>query len=564
MKKGFLFDRITLLVVVFFFVTGLFIFSLFQKQVVDHAEYAQAAEAQSTSSVVEQAQRGSILASDRSGKLYTLAASEQRYQLLISPRYINDKKNLSELLAKELSELSAEDIFQKIDNDKIYVPPIVGGLSKEKAAEITKKNYTGVFLQPELVRIYPEGSVLAAQVLGFIGADGLGKYGVEAVYDGELRGRPGSELAKKDSFGRLIDVLGGKEAQSGSDLILTIDYNLQFLVETKLKEAIEKYDADSGGIVVMNPKNGAILSIAGQPTFDPNNYSKVPVSEQRSFLLEAASSPYEPGSVVKPITMAMAINDKLVEPTTEESFNAPVTVLDKEITNADGKIYGKQTMTQVLENSDNIAMTWISSLLGSEKEREYFDKVGFGKKSGIDVVGESTGRLPEIKEWNDLLRSNAAFGQGVSATLVQLAAAYSTFGNEGRSVTPHLVEKIVTDGVATDLGLPESKEIFSKETAEKVKEMLASVVVNGHGKRAAVDGVRVGGKTGTAQVASPEGGYYEDQFIGTFAGLFPVENPQFVMVVRLDNPKVVKFAESSAAPTFGEIANWITNYYQLR
>lgn len=549
---------------VVFFLTGCALFRLYEKQVIEHGDFVKAAESQSTATSPIPAPRGKIYAQDKNGQLYPLAVSQWQYQLLVSPRQVKDKAKLADALAKDLPELKRDEVFAKINNDKLYVPPLVKGLNEIKAQEIARQRYGGVFVQPELARVYPEGDKIAPQVLGFVGADGSGKYGVESVQDDILRGQSGSTKAKRDSLGRLIDILSTDKSVAGRDIVLTIDYNLQFTVETELREAIEEYQADGGSIVVMNPTTGAILAVAGSPSYDPNLFSTLKGDEQFRFLSPAASNIYEPGSVFKPLTMAAAIDQKLVEPDTENVFGKSVIVSDREIFNAEFKTYGRETMRQVLENSDNVAMVWLSSLLGSEKEREYFEKFGFGRKSGIDLVGEQSGRLAPLKEWNDVLRSTAAFGQGVSVTTVQLAAAYSALVNGGTLVTPHVTGKELIGEQATVRKYEGRGQVISAETSAKIREMLVGVVDRGHGKRAAVPGIKVGGKTGTAQVPNPEGGYYEDRHIGTFAGMFPADNPKIVMVVRLDNPKTVKFAESSAAPTFGEIANWLVNYFQLR
>ncbi len=557
-------ERPTILFLAIFFVSGFFLFSLFQKQVVEHDQFAQAAIAQSTTTNTQPAARGQIYAQDKDGKLFSLAVSDWRYQLQISPRQVKNKQKLVEALKADLPTLDTADALSKIDNDKVYVPPILKDLDAGTAEKIDNKGYAGVFLTPILIRVYPDGPNIAPQVLGFVGSDGEGKYGIEGAHDKDLKGQAGDEETKRDSLGRLIDVLGGKDATAGKDAVLTLDYNLQYTVETKLKEAIEKYGAESGSIVVMNPKDGAVLAMAGLPNYDPNKYSEVPAADQRNFLSPAASDVYEPGSVFKPITMSMAINESLVQPDTVHNAGGAVTVDGHEITNAEGKVYGSETMSQVLQNSDNVQMVWISSLLGSDKEREYFDKFGVGKKTGLDIIGEAPGRLPPKQEWRDLLRSTAAFGQGVSTTVVQLAADYAVLANGGVTVTPHLLQKYLVDNKAQDVNYPAGTQIITTETAAKVREMLVSVVELGHGKRAKVEGIKVGGKTGTAQIPDPQGGYYEDRNIGTFAGLFPADDPKFVMVVRLNSPKNVKFAESSAAPTFGDIAAWMTNYYQLR
>lgn len=553
--------RPTVVFAILFLFGGIFLFALFQRQVINYTTFAEAAERQSTSTLSQPAERGQILAQDKDGNSYVLAVSEWRYQLLLAPKQIKNAEKLVNLLKNDLPDLDTNTALEQIYSNKSYVPAIAKNIQSETARKIIAQHYTGVYVWPEIVRVYPEGSRLAAQVLGFVSQDGqLGKYGIESYYEQQLLGHSGSEVSKRDSFGRLIDVLNSTSALPGKDVTLTIDYNLQFTVEKKLQEAVSAYQADSGAIIVMNPKTGAILAVASQPTFDPNKYNEVKANEQRNFLLKAASEPYEPGSVMKPITMAMAIDLGLVQPETVKTFGKSVQVLDKEITNAEGKVYGTESMTQVLENSDNVAMVWVAEQVGSEKQRDYLSKLGLGEKTGLDLVGEEAGSLPPMKEWNDLKRANVAFGQGLSLTMVQLAEAYSALANGGLRVKPHLVAKVGDEVVETQ----GKEQVFSAETATKVREMLSSVVVNGHGKRAAVPGVRVGGKTGTAQVPKVSGGYEEDKFIGSFAGLFPVEDPKFVMIVRLDNPKTVKFAESSAAPTFGEIAKWMSNYYGLK
>ncbi|MEK7535213.1 MAG: penicillin-binding protein 2 [Patescibacteria group bacterium] len=556
-------ERTGVLFLSLFFVGGIMIFALFQKQVIEHKQFAATSLAQSVSLTDVPAQRGRIFAKDRDKKLINLAVSEWKYNLVVSPQLIRDKQKLADLLSKDYPQMSSGDIFTKIDSDKVFII-LAKGLSITQADKISQQNYRGVSLVPQLARSYSEGDAIAAQVLGFVGADGEGKYGVEAARDDILRGKAGSQKQKKDSFGQLIDVLGGKDSSPGQDLVLTIDYNLQYIVETKLKSAIDKFKADSGSIIIMDPKSGAILALAGQPTFDPNNYSKVPTEEQSRFLSPAASNAYEPGSVMKPIMMATALDVGAVTPETTNVFGANVTVLGKTITNAEGKVYGKENMTQVLENSDNVAMAWISAKVGAKAVRDYYTKFGLGAKTGVDLIGESTGSLQDEKEWNDLLRTTAAFGQGISVSLLQLATSYSVIGNGGNLVTPHLAEKSLQEDQVTVIDYPSRGQVIKPETAEQVRIMLENVVTYGHGKRAKVEGVRVGGKTGTAQVPDPKGGYYSDRTVGTFAGMFPIEDPKFVMAVRLDDPKTVNFAESSAAPTFGEIAEWMANYYQLR
>ena len=549
----------------FIFLLGVTWFRLFEKQVLEHQQYQEASKSQSTSTQFEPAARGRIFLTDRSGELHPVAFSLWRYELLVSPRQVKNKTRLAKELSDSLPNLKKDEVLALINNDKVYIPPLMKNIEEESAHRLQSKNLAGVFLNPQLVRYYPEGAAILSQTLGFVGADSQGKYGLEAAFNESLRGQSGNAAVKKDSFGRLIDVLASSAPLPGADLVLTIDYNLQFQVETKLQEAIATYQADRGTIVVLDPTNGAVLALASAPSFDPNKFFELSGDQQRLFLNPATSEVYEPGSVFKPLTMAAALDAQVVTPETTNIFGQSVTVGGYQIFNAEKKVFGRQNMSQVLENSDNVAMTWVASLLGSERQRDYLTKFGFGQKTKIDLAGEITGRLPAVKDWNDLLRSTAAFGQGISMTPIQLASSYATLVNGGRLTRPHLLKELRGGETRPEPANPATGEqVIKPETSLIIRTMLQGVVERGHGKRAAIKGVTVGGKTGTAEVPNPAGGYFEDRHNGTFTGFFPVENPKFVMLVKLDNPKTVKFAESSAAPTFAAIGEWMATYYQLR
>lgn len=564
MKPRLAIGRETIVFLFLFFLGGIFIFTLFQRQVLEHSTFAREAREQSIIYEEQLAERGNIFAQDRDGKLFHLATNHWRYSLVISPRQIRNPEATLEVLARHLPKIDRAKTLEKMRSGLVFVSAIYDNIETSLAREIQAENLTGVHLKPKIVRVYPEGDRMAPQILGFVGDDGLGKYGIEAVYDEQLRGELGAERAKKDSFGRLIDIVSQSPPRPGRDVILTLDYNLQFFVEERLRAAIETFQAEKGSIIVIEPKTGAVLAAASQPVFDPNNFNLVEGDDQWRFFFPGASNAYEAGSVIKPITLAIALNENLVEPTTVETFGRSVRVLDAEIFNSRFKVHGRQTMAEVIENSDNIAMVWLSQKIGLDRLRDYFIRFGFGEPTRIDLVGEQAGKIHQRRDWNPLLQATAAFGQGISTTVVQLAETYATLANGGFRIRPRFIDSF-RDGNGIERYQPtKGEQIISSETSQEIREILYSVVENGHGRRARVEGVRVGGKTGTAQVADPTGGYAEDRHIGTFAGFFPVDDPKFVMVVRIDNPKTVNFAESSAAPVFGEIANWMANYYQLR
>lgn len=539
-----------------------FVGRLYQKAVIEHDHIAQAAENQYAYRKEVIGRRGDIVTQEQES-YYPLATNERRYQILAVPKNIKDREATAAKLAPILG-ITERDIFDKINNDKLYIPPLKRRLTRSDADKIAALHLRGVLLLPEMVRTYPEQG-LAAQLLGFVNGDGKGNYGLEGVYDSSLRGETGYQVGEKDNQGRLISLGDEVKAKDGATLVLTIDREIQSFAEHTLAEALKKYEADSGTIIIMKPQTGDIVTMASLPSFNPNTYNEVPQDQQSLFINPAVSSVWEPGSIMKPLIMALAIDKGLVEPETEETFGASVRVLNHDIYTAEKKAFGRQTMTQVLENSDNVGMVWISNKLGNQGEYEGLTKMGFGQKPELKLGNVVGGSLPVVKLWNDLTRATVSFGQGVSTTPLQMVMAYSGLANKGIMMQPRLVSQVMDDkGTLTEEAPKEIGRIVSEETSRKLGLMLESVVVSGHGKRAQVSGYRIGGKTGTAQVVNPEGGYFEDRHIGSFAGYFPISNPQYAMVVKLDNPKNVEFAESSAAPTFGEVAKYILFHKQVK
>lgn len=537
---------------------------LYQKSVIEHGEIVQAAENQYAFRKEVVGQRGSIVVDDHKGALYPLANNERRYQVLVIPPQIKNAREVANKLAPIVG-VSEQDIFTKIDTKKPYVPPIQRRLSREQADQIAGLKLHGVSLLPEYIRTYPEQG-LASQLLGFVNAEGKGNYGIEGAYDLTLKGSSGYRTGEKDIRGRLISLDDEVAAKDGNTVMLTIDREIQFFVEKSLADSIKKYEADGGSVVIVNPKTGAIVAMASSPGFNPNKYNEVKSDQQQLFLNPAVSSAWEPGSIMKPIVMALAMDKGHVEPDTKSVFAASVKVLNHEIFTAEKKAFGEETMTQVLENSDNVGMVWVADKLGNQDFHDALSKLGFGKEPDIKLGNVSAGSLPALKTWNDLTRATISFGQGVSTTPLQMVMAYAAMANQGKAMQPYVVQEVIDDqGQTVAKSTPqENGQVMSAETSKKIGDMLESVVLRGHGKRAQVKGYRIGGKTGTAQVVKPEGGYYEDRHIGSFAGYFPITDPQYAMVVKLDNPRNVEFAESSAAPTFGEIAGWILHQKQIK
>ena len=550
--------RIQILVVISLIMTLALGYRLFQKQILQSASYLAMAENQYIVKQDVPALRGKIYFSD----LFPAAINSRLYQVVAVPQQIKSKQDAAEKLSAVLG-ISENEIFADINNDKYYAL-LKHRLTEEDGQKVADLKIKGVTVLPESIRYYPEGQ-LASQVIGFVNANGEGKYGLEGYYNDELKGIGGEVYGEKDTKGRLFDVSSELQPRNGSDFVLTINHDIQYKAEAVLAEAVKKYQADSGSLVISDPKTGKILGLANVPAFDPNNYNKIPQEEQQIFNNDSINNAWEPGSVFKPLMMAAAINEGKVEPATEGVFSNMVVVNSYEIHTSTDRAYGRETMTQVLENSDNVAMVWVSEQIGKDLMYKYIKDYGFGRKTGIELDTENPGEVKDIKTWSDALRATTAFGQGLTVTPVQLLNAIGAIANKGVLMQPYVVDKVI-DYKGTEAPRP-SKEIgrvLKEDTAKKITEMMVSVVENGHGKKAAVAGYKIAGKTGTAQVPKPGGGYYEDRHVGSFVGFAPADDPQFAMLVRLNNPKNVDWAEASAAPTFSEMATWLLNYFGVQ
>ena len=349
---------------------------------------------------------------------------------------------------------------------------------------------------------------------------------------------------------------------NGSDIYLTIDYNIQFQAENLLEQEQKKDDIDAGQIIVMKPDTGRILAMAGFPNFDPNQYGKE--KDLGVFQNASVEKLFEPGSIMKPFTMAAALNEGKITPDTTYIDTGVVTLGDKSIHNFAQEKYGKQTMTQVLESSINTGAVFAEQQIPHKTFFDYIDKFGFTQKTGIDLQGEVYSHNNALKNGGDVEFATAAFGQGIELTPMQIARGYCAIANGGRLVKPYIVEKIVNGSDEVDTKPEISDPIVSQQTLSQLNSMLISVVDKGFNGVAKIPGYYLAGKTGTAQIPLLGGGGYEpdNNTIQSFVGYGPVFNPQFLILVKLDNPKVPKSA-LSAVPIFKQLANYIINYWQI-
>jgi len=541
----------------------LIISKLYFLQVVSYAYYKTLADDQHSVWQKLIPKRGEIYLEDKDG-LYPVAVNKDVQMAYAVPKEIEDPISTATKVADALG-LDKDLLTKELGNSDGMYQVLKHKLSDAEVQKIDGLKLKGIYLTDETLRYYPAGE-LAAQVLGFEGWKGNdygGRYGLELYLDSQLRGQEGSLYNQTDNAGNWI-ALGDKEvnyAKDGDSFALTIDSTLQYESEKILAAAVEKYQAQRGSVIIMETATGKILSMADYPTFDPNDYAST--SDMSAFRNLAVSDPYECGSVFKAITMASAIDAGKITPDT--TYVDPGEVQDAGFTirNAELKAYGLETMTQVLDKSLNTGAIFAEKALGNDGFADYVKRFGFGDTTGVDLYGEAAGDISNLSNLrSDIQFYTASFGQGITVTPIQLISAYNAIANGGILMKPQVIEKIVhPDGTTQEVEPQVVRRVISEQTALEVSKMLRDVVVNGMGKSAGVPGYLVAGKTGTAQVASSSArGYQDGETIGSFAGFVPEDNPKYTVLVRIDNPKGVLWAESSAAPTFGELMKFLLDY----
>ena len=554
-------------VLLFFLMTSLILIGrMFLLQIINYREYVDAASRQHR--LVEDifSERGEIFLQDKNGNLIPSALNKIQKNLSASPREIKDPTETSERLSK-IVPLAKDDIFKKLSSVKDSYEVVLKDLDTAASDQISKLKVSGIFLEEEQKRVYPHAS-LGAAILGFVSKDKdeneIGRYGVESFYEKELSGRRGLFEGVKDAGGSWI-ALGDRiihPPKNGSKIVLTIDYNIQLKTEQVLADILKKWGAVSGSILVIDPQTGRVLAMGVNPTFDPNEFFKV--KDYGVFINPLVESMYELGSVMKTVTMAGGLEEKVVTPETTYTDPGVIQIAGYKISNADGKTHDLQTMTQVMEKSLNTGAVFVSQKLGHEKQLEYLKRFGFGVKTGIDLPGEVSGNISNLNSGRDVDFYTASFGQGIAITPIQLSAAVSSIANGGRLIKPYIVERIIDEnGQATEIHPQEIRKTISADTAEKLTKMLVSVVKNGYNDRAGIKGYFVAGKTGTAQIARKDGrGGYSDEVIHSFIGYAPAFNPKFLIFLQMNEPKA-QFAANTLPPFFKELGGYILNYYEV-
>lgn len=556
--------RASLIFSFFIFLWAAIIGKLFFIQILNHEFYKALAQGQQKFLSQVQGERGEIFLKDRNN-LLPLAVNRTWRFVYICPKEIKNKeetvKNLSEILS-----LNEDEILEKVSNEENLFAILKQKLTEEEITNLKKTNLLGIYLGEEKLRDYPQ-EFLASHLVGFLGGEGKGQYGVEGYFNDILEGKEGFLEIERGPKGSLIlfDSENFSPVQKGSDIILTIDYNIQFIAEKLLKEAKDKFGIEEGQIIVIDPNSGEILALANFPDFNPNLYSEE--SNLEIFQNSAIQKIFEPGSVFKPIVMAGALEEGKIIPQTTYTDPGIIKIGGWPIYNYDQRVYpGQITMTEVLEKSINTGAVFAERQLGNDSFLSYIEKFGFFDKTGVDLQGEIFSQNKEFKKGYEINFATASFGQGIEITPIQLVRAFSAIANGGKLIKPFVVEKVIENGEEIETKPEISSNIISQKTSSQLVAMLVSVVENGFGKAAKIPGYYIAGKTGTAQVPLSALGIdkkgYSEKTVQTFAGFAPAFNPRFLILVKLNNPKT-KTAEYSAVPIFRELAKYIIDYLQI-
>lgn len=490
------------------------------------------------------------LITDRRG--YFLALNTFEYDVSAAPSLIEDPWDAASRLSP-LLDLSPDELLSLLTQDVPYVP-LKQRVSNEVAEAITSLGLkdNGIYLEPKLRRKYPEGK-LAAHLLGFVRYDCNGAYGLEGYYDLPLKGTGTLPKGVVYPWDETLPIVFDKLAlpRDGPYLILTLDRNIQYLVEQELAEAVDKYDADGGTIIVMDPKTGAILAMASYPSYDPNRFYEVPMELYNN---PAVSEQYEPGSVFKIITMAAGLDAGVITPQSTFYDSGTIEVGGWPIQNPGQRAHGLVSMTDILAYSLNVGVAYVSTSLGEERFYTYLRRFGFGCETGIDLYGEIAGslKMPGSSKWSRADLGTNSFGQGVAVTPLQMIAAVAAVANRGFLMKPYVVERILNDQGVVVTQPTVVRQVISTQTAEQLTDMLVETVERG-AELATVAGYDIAGKTGTAQI--PIGDHYDPELtIASFVGYAPADDPRFIVLVKIDKPRVATEGTHVAAPVFKAIA----------
>lgn len=539
---------------------------LFYVQIVYSSTYSDKADRQYVTPSDNLFERGTIFFTRQDGQPFPAALQTTGFKLAINPSKIVDAEDVYSKLSSVI-DFDYDEFIAK--SSKIGDPyeEVATRLSKEEADAISALKIPAVQIVKEKWRFYP-GENLAAHALGFVAYKGdelAGRYGIERQYNKELTRSNNNPYMNffAEVFSNINQTLFDKENKEG-DIVTTIEPAVQGFLETKMEAVRELYQVDSIGGIIMNPQDGSLYALSVKPDFNLNDFSKE--KKVSIFSNPLVENVFEFGSVVKPLIMAAALNEGVVTPETTYNDKGSVIVEKKEIFNFDKKSRGVVNMQEVLNQSLNTGMVFVEQKLGKDNLRDYLLAYGIKEKTGIDLPNETSGLVSNLNSPREIEYANAAFGQGIALTPIELVRALASLSNGGKLVVPHLVREIkYKDGTSKKFNYETVPTKITEETGDIITSMLVTVMdkalKGGNGK---IDHYSVAVKTGTAQVANEkDGGYYKDRHTHSFFGYFPAYDPQFIVFLYAINPKGVEYAATTWSDPFLDITKFLLNYYEI-
>jgi cell division protein FtsI/penicillin-binding protein 2 len=537
---------------------------IFWLQVIDWRDYTKQAHQQQNATKELKAKRGSILAHEKD-RIVPLATTKEGWLLSIDPRLVENPEGLySELTSIFKLGITREEFILRASKSDDPYEAIEHKVSIKNKDRVEAAKLSGVFFSPERWRVYPAGSI-ASQATGFVDKDAIGKYGIEQFYHFDLLGENGVFEGETDLRGRLL-LLGSptiKRERNGVDVLLTIDLGVQAYLEDILSSLYDDYDAASAGGIILNPKTGSIIAMANIPTFDPNNYSDV--ENFQVFANPQVESLFEMGSVIKPLTMAAAIDADVVVPQ-DTYYDAGTLEIDTEvIANFDKKGRGRVDMQQILSQSLNTGAVFLMERLGKDRFKDYFNKFGLDELTNIDLPNEVEGNLKNLDSNRTIEFATAAYGQGISVTTVELVRALGSLANGGLLIDPYLVEEVhYANGGIVAKKKSKPQRVIKEESATTVTRMLVEIVDRGLGAGAnKIPGYSVAAKTGTAQIANVNEAGYSNEFLHTFIGYGPAYDAQFLMLLYLERPVGARYASETLVRPFMKTMKHLFSYFEV-
>ncbi len=549
--------RIYFLFILFFIAFSLISYRLVSIQYLDASKYQSYAQFQHTDEFKLHSKRGKIF--DRNG--IELAISLIEKTIYANPKEVLDPSYQAEVLSGLLN-ISKEELELKLGDKELGFVYLKRKIAAEEAEEIARLDLPGIYIQDETKRYYPQEE-LAAQIIGFTGTDDNGLYGIEIQYESILRGVDGKAVAEKDVFGNVLpgNIKSYIDPVDGKDIVLTIDSQIQYITEKNLEQVCAKYNAQGATAIVMDPNSGEILAMATYPGFNPNNYQDY---EAKDYKAGAISFTYEPGSTFKIINVAGALENNTVGK--DQVFDLPPSIrvsdrIIKEIFRTSNIQYSTR---EIIQYSSNVGAVMLALSMGNKLYWESINEFGFGQVTGIELPGEENGIFHDYETWPASTIGALAIGQSISVTPLQLLRAICSIANGGYLVRPTIIKEIkLGGGAGSEYPDNSMTEIISSSTAGAIKEMMLAVVENGTGTNAQIEGVKVCGKTGTAEKVNENGtGYSEGRSITSFMGFAPYDDPGIAIIVVVDEPRGEErtvWGGTVAAPVFKSIMEYSLN-----